>query len=88
MKKDRKVKEKRIKKKLSAETSSNLTTLIVILFTLGITIPLHIIFPDKLSSYWVIAICVAVISPFALANFKINMICFFFDFKTSKMMFI
>ena len=74
MKKDRKVKEKRIKKKLSAETSSNLTFLIVILVTLGTTIPLHIIFPDKLSSYWVIAICVAVISPFALANFKINMI--------------
>ena len=73
MKKDRKVKEKRIKKKLSAETSSNLTTLIVILVTLGITIPLHIIFPDKLTSYWVIAICVAVISPFAIANFKINM---------------
>lgn len=74
MKKNRKVKEKRIKKKLSAETSSNLTTLIVILVTLGITIPLHIIFPDKLTSYWVIAICVAVISPFALANFKINML--------------
>lgn len=74
MKKDRKVKEKRIKKKLSAETSSNLITLIVILVTLGITIPLHIIFSDKLTSYWVIAICVAVISPFALANFKINMI--------------
>lgn len=74
MKKDKKVKEKRIKKKLSAETSSNLTTLIVILFTLGITIPLHIIFPDKLSSCWVIAICVAVISPFVLVNFKINMI--------------
>ena len=73
MKKDRKVKENRIKKKLSAETSSNLTTLIVILVTLGITIPLHIIFQDKLTSYWVIAICVAVISPFALANFKINM---------------
>ena len=73
MKKDKKVKEKRIKKKLSAETSSNLTTLIVILVTLGITIPLHVIFPDKLSSYWVIAICVAVISPFALTNFKINM---------------
>ena len=73
MKKDRKVKEKRIKKKLTAETSSNLTTLIVILITLGITIPLHIIFPDKLTSYWVIAICVAVISPFALTNFKINM---------------
>lgn len=73
MKKDRKVKEKRIKKKLSSETSSNLITLIVILVTLGITIPLHIIFPDKLSSYWVIAICVAVINPFALTNFKINM---------------
>lgn len=73
MKKDRKAKEKSIKKKLSAETSSNLTTLIVILVTLGITIPLHIIFPDKLTSYWVIAICVAVISPFAIANFKINM---------------
>lgn len=73
MKKDKKVKEKRIKKKLSAETSSDLTTLIVILVTLGITISLHFIFPDKLSSYWVIAICVAVISPFALTNFKINM---------------
>lgn len=73
MKKNKKVKEKRIKKKLSAETSSNLTTLIVILAILGITIPLHVIFPDKLSSYWVIAICVAVISPFALTNFKINM---------------
>lgn len=73
MKKDRKVKEKRIEKKLSAETSSNLITLIVILVTLGITIPLYIIFPDKLSSYWVIAICVAVINPFALTNFKINM---------------
>lgn len=73
MKKDRKVKEKRIKKKLSAETSSNLTTLIVILVTLGITIPLHIIFPDILTSYWVIAIFVAVISLFALTNFKINM---------------
>lgn len=73
MKKNKKVKEKRIKKKLSAETSSNLTTLIVILVTLVITIPLHIIFPDKLSSYWVIAICVSIISPFALANFKINM---------------
>lgn len=74
MKKDRKVKEKRIKKKLSAETSNNLATLIVILVTLGITIPLHIIFPDKLSSYWVIVICVAVISPFVLTNFKINII--------------
>lgn len=73
MKKNKKVKEKRIKKKLSAETSSNLTTLIVILAILGITIPLHVIFPDKLSSYLVIAICVAVISPFALTNFKINM---------------
>lgn len=73
MKKDRKIKEKRIKKKLSAKTRSNLTTLIVILVTLGITIPLHIISPDKLTSYWVIAICVAVISPFALANSKINM---------------
>lgn len=74
MKKDRKLKEKRIKKKLSVETSSNLTTLIVILVTLGITIPLHVIFPDKLTTYWVIAICVAVISPFALVNFKINML--------------
>ena len=73
MKKDRKAKEKRIKKKLSAETSSNLATLIVILITFAITIPLHIIFPDKLTSYWLIAICVAVISPFALVNFKINM---------------
>ena len=73
MKKDRKEKEKSIKKKLSAETSSNLTTLIVILVTLGITIPVHIIFPDKLTSYWVIAICVAVISPFALASFKRKM---------------
>lgn len=73
MKKDKKIKEKRIKKKLSSETSSNLTTLIVIFVTLGITIPLHIIFPDKLSVYWVIAIYVAVISPFALTNFKINM---------------
>ena len=73
MKKDRKVQEKRIKKKLSAETSSNLTTLIVILVTLGITIPLHIIFPDKLTSYWVIAICIAIISPFAITNLKINM---------------
>ena len=70
--KDRKVKYKRIKKKLSPEASSNLTTLVVILVTLGITIPLHIIFPDKLTSYWVIAICVAVISPFALTNAKIN----------------
>lgn len=73
MKKDKKVKEKRSKKKLSAETSSNLITLIVILVSLGITIPLHIIFPDVLTSNWVIAICVAVISPFALVNSKINM---------------
>lgn len=73
MKKDRKLKKKRVKKKLSIETRSNLITLIVILVTLGVTIPLHAIFPDKLSSYWVIAICVAVISPFALTNFKINM---------------
>lgn len=73
MKKDKKVKEKRIKKKLSIETSSKLTTLIVILVTLGITIPLHFKFPDKLTSYWVIAICVSIICPFTLANFKINM---------------
>ena len=68
----KKVKEKSIKKKLSAETSGNLITLIVILATLGITIPLHIVFPNKLTSYWVIAICVAVISPFALVNANIN----------------
>ncbi len=60
------------KKKISKATSASLFTLLVIIVTLGVTLPLHFIFPDKLTAYWVIAICVAVISPVALVNFKIN----------------
>ncbi len=72
-KKIKKVKENKPKKQLPREICSSLFTLIVILVTLGITLPLHFIFPEVLTTYWVIAICVAVISPFALANAKINM---------------
>lgn len=60
------------KKKISKTTSASLFTILVIIVALGVTLPLHFIFPDVLTTYWVIAICVAVISPFALANFKIN----------------
>ena len=72
MKKQKKFKEKKSKKQLSREVSSSLFTLILIIVTLGITLPLHFAFPDKLTTYWTIAICVAVIGPFALANAKIN----------------
>lgn len=65
------MKETRSKKKMPKEISASLITLTIILITLGVTLPLHFIFPDKLTVYWVIAICAAVISPFALANFKI-----------------
>lgn len=65
-------KEKRkIKKKLSEEARSSLFTLIVILVILGITLPIHFVFPNILTTYWVIVICVAVITPFALVNSKI-----------------
>ena len=59
--------------KMPKEIGSSLFTLVVILITLGITIPLHFIFPEVLTTYWVIAICVAIISPFALTNSKIWM---------------
>lgn len=72
MKKQKKIKEKKSKKQLPREVGSSLFTLIVIIVTLGITLPLHFAFPDKLTTYWTIAICVAVIGPFALANAKIN----------------
>jgi hypothetical protein len=72
MKKQKKVKEKKPKKQLPREVGSSLFTFIVILVTLGITLPLHFIFPEALTTYWVIAICVAVISPFVLVNAKIN----------------
>ena len=65
------MKEVKNKKKMPKEISASLVTLVVILITLGVTLPLHFIFPEKLTVYWVIAICFAVISPFALANFKI-----------------
>lgn len=65
------MKEAKNKKKMPKEISASLFTLVVILIALGVTLPLHFIFPDKLTVYWVIAICLAVISPFALANFKI-----------------
>lgn len=58
--------------KMPKEVSASLFTLVVIVATLGITLPLHFIFPNVLTTYWVIAICVAVISPFALVNAKIN----------------
>ena len=67
------MKKEKVKKKMSKETSSSLFTLIVIIITLGVTLPLHFIFPDKLTGYWVTAICVAVISPVALTNAKIWM---------------
>lgn len=70
-KKIKKVKEKKPKKQLPREIGNQLFTLIIIVVTLGITLPLHFIFPDKLTSYWVIAICVAIISPFALTSTKI-----------------
>lgn len=69
----KKVKEKKTKKQLPREVGSSLFTLIVIIVTLGITLPLHFVFPNKLTTYWTIAICVAVISPFALFNAKIIM---------------
>lgn len=72
MKKQKKFKDKNSKKQLPREVGSSLFTLIVIIVTLGITLPLHFLFSDKLTTYWAIAICVAVISPFALVNFKIN----------------
>ncbi len=66
-------KGKQLKKKLSKETASSLYTLIVILVSFSVTFSLHFIYPDKLTFFWVLAICVAVISPFALANAKIIM---------------
>lgn len=72
MKKQKKFIEKKSKKQLPREVGSSLFTLIVIIVTLGITLPLHFVFPNELTTYWVIAICVAVINPFALANAKIN----------------
>ena len=65
------MKKAKSKKKMPKEISASLVTLVVILITLGVMLPLHFIYPHKLTAYWVIAICVAVISPFALANFKI-----------------
>lgn len=72
MKKQKKIKEKKSKKQLPREVGSSLFTLIVILITLGSTLPLHFIFPEALTTYWVIAICVAIISPFAITNAMIN----------------
>lgn len=72
MKKQKKIKEKKSKKQLPREVGSSLFTLIVIIITLGSTLPLHFIFPEALTTYWVIAICVAVINPFALTNSMIN----------------
>lgn len=72
MKKQKKIKEKKSKKQLPKEVGSSLFTLIVILITLGSTLPLHFIFPEALTTYWVIAICVAIISPFAITNYMIN----------------
>ncbi len=59
-------------RKLPKETISSLVTLAVIITSLGVTLPLHFAFPGVLTANWVIAICVAAISPFALVNFKIN----------------
>lgn len=52
-------------------TRASLCTLGAIVVVLGITLPLHFVYPDKLTVYWVIAICVAVVSPFALVSFKV-----------------
>ena len=73
MKKDKKIKEKRVKKKLPPEINMSLWTIFFIIVTLGITLPLHFVFPYKLTSYWVIAIFIAVINPFALATLKVFM---------------
>ena len=67
------MKKEKAKKKMSREIISSLFTFIVIIVTLGIILPFHFIFPDKLTGYWVAAICVAVISPVALTNAKILM---------------
>ena len=72
MKNDKNIEEKRTKKKLSREQCSSLFTLIVIVVTLGITLPLHFVFPNNFTTYWVITICIAVICPIALVDFKIN----------------
>lgn len=61
------------KRKLPKEITSSLFTLIVILVSFSVTFSLHFVYPDKLTIFWVFAICVAVISPFALANAKIIM---------------
>lgn len=58
-------------KKPLTPANASIWTLAVIVVTLGVTLPLHFVFPDNLTTYWVIAICVAVISPFALINFKV-----------------
>ena len=71
--KNRNIVKEKNKKKLPADVSSSIFTFIVILVTLGVTLPFHFAYPDKLTVYWVIAICVAVISPCALTNFKIFM---------------
>ena len=67
------MKNEETKKKIPVEVGASILTLIAIVITLGVTLPLHFAFPYNLTTYWVIAICVAVISPFALVNFKINL---------------
>lgn len=71
MKKQQKVNEKKYKQKLPTEVRSSLETLLIIAVTLGITIPIHLKYPDKFSACWVIAICVAIIIPTTLTNGKI-----------------
>lgn len=66
-------KTKQSKKKLPKEITSSIYTLIAMLVSFSVTFSLHFAFPDKLTFFWVIAICVAVISPFALANARIIM---------------
>ena len=58
-------------KKPLTQKNTSFWTLGAIAVSLGITLPLHFAFPDKLTTYWVVAICVAVISPFALIRFKV-----------------
>jgi hypothetical protein len=73
MAKDKKTRVKRKRKKIPFVIISCITTLIVIIITLGVIVPLHLCFPNIMTSCWVIAISIAVISPFALVNSKIYM---------------
>lgn len=58
------------KKKLPKETVGSLFVLLAIAVSLGITLPLHFTFPDTITTNWAVAICVAIIAPFAIANAK------------------